>query len=349
MEICKSAYPATQSAKQAYTHNVHRDGKCDKKNFFNVSIDKCSSIIMQKMHTHTHTVQTDGSKGQCGSTEIFWEEKCLELTFEGRESSRVPDVLVGDCSRYGGQSVRKCESHGFCGWNIRFWACVCLTKSGESGKDCKGVAAQKDKRERNLWYRAKQTRLLRRGIGQNKHAFYKEVLGKTNTRFTKRYWAKQTRLLRSGIGQNKHAFYEEVLGKTNTPFTKRYWAKQTRLLVLQRGIGQNKRFFHKQVQRKAGTPFTNRYRANQLSFLHTGRCQGYKQMFYSNTEVFQKTVSPGLLHTQAVSRVISIQATNQSINTQHYFRKSTKSMWNFTKLTAPTKNIFVKLQSNIIS
>ena len=26
----------------------------------------------------------------------------------------------------------------------------CLTKSGESGEDCKGVAAQKDKRERNL-------------------------------------------------------------------------------------------------------------------------------------------------------------------------------------------------------
>ena len=25
-----------------------------------------------------------------------------------------------------------------------------LTKSGESGKDCKGSAAQKDKRERNL-------------------------------------------------------------------------------------------------------------------------------------------------------------------------------------------------------
>ena len=25
-----------------------------------------------------------------------------------------------------------------------------LTKSGEYGKDCKGVAAQKDKRERNL-------------------------------------------------------------------------------------------------------------------------------------------------------------------------------------------------------
>ena len=44
-------------------------------------------------HAHTHTVQTDGSEGQCGLTEIFREEKCLELTFEGRESSIVPDVL----------------------------------------------------------------------------------------------------------------------------------------------------------------------------------------------------------------------------------------------------------------
>ena len=46
-----------------------------------------------------------------------------------------------------------CESHGFCGWSVGFWTCVCLTKSGESGKDCKGVAARKDKRERNLWLR----------------------------------------------------------------------------------------------------------------------------------------------------------------------------------------------------
>ena len=44
-------------------------------------------------YTHTHTVQTDRSEGQCGLTEIFREEKCLELTFEGRESNRVPDVL----------------------------------------------------------------------------------------------------------------------------------------------------------------------------------------------------------------------------------------------------------------
>ena len=30
---------------------------------------------------------------------------------------------------------------------------MCLTKSGENGKDCKGVAAQKYKRERNPWLR----------------------------------------------------------------------------------------------------------------------------------------------------------------------------------------------------
>ena len=45
--------------------------------------DKCSSIIMEKIHTHTHarthahtqrhtqTVQTDRSEGQCGLTEIL--------------------------------------------------------------------------------------------------------------------------------------------------------------------------------------------------------------------------------------------------------------------------------------
>ena len=44
-----------QSAEQAYTHNVYRDGKCypKKKKKKEVYIDKCSSIIMQKMHTHT--------------------------------------------------------------------------------------------------------------------------------------------------------------------------------------------------------------------------------------------------------------------------------------------------------
>ena len=37
---------------------------------------------------------------------------------------------------------------------------MCLTKSEESGKDCKGVAAQKDKRERNLCNTRKQFCIL---------------------------------------------------------------------------------------------------------------------------------------------------------------------------------------------
>ena len=42
-----SAYPAAQSAEQAYTRNVHRDGKCYPNKYQkNVYIDKRSSIIM---------------------------------------------------------------------------------------------------------------------------------------------------------------------------------------------------------------------------------------------------------------------------------------------------------------
>ena len=45
-----------------------------------------TSVTMQKMHTHTHTLyKLIGVKGQCCLTEIFWEEECLELAFEGRE------------------------------------------------------------------------------------------------------------------------------------------------------------------------------------------------------------------------------------------------------------------------
>ena len=44
------------------------------------------------VHTHTHTVQTDRGEGQCCLTELVGEEICLELAFEGKESSRVPDV-----------------------------------------------------------------------------------------------------------------------------------------------------------------------------------------------------------------------------------------------------------------
>ena len=84
MEICKA--PTLQlKALNKHTHIMYIEME-------NV-IDKGSSTTMQKMHTHTHTVQIDRSDGQCGVTEIFWEEKCLELASEGRESSRVPDVL----------------------------------------------------------------------------------------------------------------------------------------------------------------------------------------------------------------------------------------------------------------
>ena len=40
-------------------------------------------------HTHTRIAQTDRGEGQCCLTEIFGQE----VTFEERESSRVPDVL----------------------------------------------------------------------------------------------------------------------------------------------------------------------------------------------------------------------------------------------------------------
>ena len=85
MEICK-APTLPIKALNKHTHimytemeNVIQKNKLNKK----VYIDKCSRIIMQKMHTHTHprthahththtyTVQTDGSEGQCGLTEIF--------------------------------------------------------------------------------------------------------------------------------------------------------------------------------------------------------------------------------------------------------------------------------------
>ena len=85
-----------------------------------------------RTHAHTHTVQNDRGDGQCclaeifseekclefafkGRAEIFSEGKCLEFAFKGRESSRVHDVLGEIVSDVGGQSVKRCESQGFCG------------------------------------------------------------------------------------------------------------------------------------------------------------------------------------------------------------------------------------------
>ena len=39
---------------------------------------------------------------------------------------------------------------GFAAEALKFEQTLCLAKSGESGKDCKGAVAQKDKRGRNL-------------------------------------------------------------------------------------------------------------------------------------------------------------------------------------------------------
>ena len=108
-----------------------------------VYIDKCSSKITQKMHTHartharthahahahththTHTVQTDGSEWQCGLTEIFWEQKCLELAFEGRESSRAPDVLGEIVPDVGAKVRESAKAKGFAGEALDFeHACV---------------------------------------------------------------------------------------------------------------------------------------------------------------------------------------------------------------------------------
>ena len=87
---------------------------------------------MQKMHTHTHThahtVQTDGSEGQRGLTEIFWEEKCFELTFEGRESGRVPDVLEEIVPDVGAKVWQSAKAMGFAVETLDFvcmWACIC--------------------------------------------------------------------------------------------------------------------------------------------------------------------------------------------------------------------------------
>ena len=42
---------------------------------------------------HTHIVQMDRGEGQCCLIKIFGEESIFEFVFEGRYSSRVPEVL----------------------------------------------------------------------------------------------------------------------------------------------------------------------------------------------------------------------------------------------------------------
>ena len=88
MEICKAPTLRLKALnKHAHIMYIEMENVIQKNKY--VYIDKCSSIIMQKMHTHarthahmhastrthahthTHRVQTDRSEGRCGLTEIF--------------------------------------------------------------------------------------------------------------------------------------------------------------------------------------------------------------------------------------------------------------------------------------
>ena len=86
---------------------------------------------MQKMHTYT--VQTDRGDGQCCLAEIFREMSSVCFWRKREYSCAWP--LGGDCSRCGGQSVEKCESHGFCGWSVGIWACM----SDEEQREWEGL------------------------------------------------------------------------------------------------------------------------------------------------------------------------------------------------------------------
>ena len=55
MEICKAPTLRLKAALKKHTHIMYIEMEnVIQKNKY-VYIDKCSSIIMQKMHTHTHT------------------------------------------------------------------------------------------------------------------------------------------------------------------------------------------------------------------------------------------------------------------------------------------------------
>ena len=76
-------------------------------------------------HTHTHTVQTDRGDTQCCLAEIFWEEKCPEFAFEGKESSRVPDVLGKIVPDVGAKVWKSVKAMGFAVEALEFeHACV---------------------------------------------------------------------------------------------------------------------------------------------------------------------------------------------------------------------------------
>ena len=88
-------------------------------------------------HAHTHTVQTKRSEGQRGLTEIFWEEKCLELAFEGRESSRVPDVLGETDPDVGAKVWESAKAMGFVDEAVDFEHACVWWRAERTGKTVK--------------------------------------------------------------------------------------------------------------------------------------------------------------------------------------------------------------------
>ena len=61
------------------------------------------------------------------------EFDCPEVTLCGWQDIKIQLLLLLLVSDVGAD-VRKSESHGFCGWSVRVWACVCLTKT--DGLNC---------------------------------------------------------------------------------------------------------------------------------------------------------------------------------------------------------------------
>ena len=77
------------------------------------------------VHTQTLTQRDCWGKGHYYSTEMLWEEKCLDFVFEGRERSRLSDILgevVPDVRTETGERVK---AMSFAVEASEF-ACVCV-------------------------------------------------------------------------------------------------------------------------------------------------------------------------------------------------------------------------------
>ena len=82
----------------------------------------------------------------------IWRRELYWVCFWSKREQQSAWCLGGDYSICGDQTMRQCNSHGFCGWSFGVWACMCVMK-GDRRKDCKGAVVQKDKRKWNLWLR----------------------------------------------------------------------------------------------------------------------------------------------------------------------------------------------------